>query len=162
MSRVSGSHARLGHVVGDSPVEGAQGLPDGQRSRWAVCGQQRAEQPVVHLGVEDREALPVRGEDVGVGVLDLDDEALELEPAKVVAAAALGVGGGVGSEQPGDEWPQGLVGKPADDQTAGGQRAGQGRAMTRGSPNLRAAALRPAARVGRAIRSKAGLARTQP
>src|SRR5450756_1385819 len=46
-------------------------------------------------------------EDVGVGVLDLDDEALELEPAKVVAAAALGVGGGVGSEQPGDEdcWP---------------------------------------------------------
>ena len=65
----------------------------------------------MHLGVEDREALPVRGEDVGVGVLDLDDEALELEPAKVVAAAALGVGGGVGSEQPGDEWPQGLVGK---------------------------------------------------
>jgi predicted small secreted protein len=46
-------------------------------------------------------------EDVGVGVLDLDDETLELEPAKVVAAAALGVGGGVGSEQPGDEdcWP---------------------------------------------------------
>ena len=66
-------------------------MPDGQRSRWAVCGQQRAEQAVVHLGVEDREALPVRGEDVGVGVLDLDDEALELEPAKVVAAAALGV-----------------------------------------------------------------------
>jgi hypothetical protein len=63
----------------------------------------------VHLGVEDREALPVRGEDVGVGVLDLDDEALELEPAKVVAAAALGVGGGVGSEQSGDEdcWPSG-------------------------------------------------------
>src|SRR5450759_5819457 len=67
--------------------------PDGQRSRWAVCGQRRAEQPVVHLGVEGREALPVRGEDVGGGVLDLDDETLELEPAKVVAAAALGVGG---------------------------------------------------------------------
>jgi hypothetical protein len=49
-------------------------LPDGQRSRWAVRGQQRAEQPVFHLGVEDREALPVRGEDVGVGVPDLDDE----------------------------------------------------------------------------------------
>jgi hypothetical protein len=92
LSLVSGSHARLGHVVGDSLVEGAQGLPDGQRSGWAVCGQQRAEQPVVHLGVEDREALPVRGEDVGVGVLDLDDETLELEPAKVVAAATLGEG----------------------------------------------------------------------
>ena len=26
-------------------------MPDGQRSRWAVCGQQRAEQAVVHLGV---------------------------------------------------------------------------------------------------------------
>src|SRR5664280_2006354 len=74
---------------------------------WADRGQQRAEQPVVHLGAEDREALPARDEDVGVGVLDLDDETLELEPAKVVAAAALGVGGGVGSEQPGDEdcWP---------------------------------------------------------
>src|SRR4029078_1537706 len=36
------------------------------------------------------------------------------------------------------------------------------RAMTRGSPNRRAGALRPSQRVGRATRSKAGLVRTQP
>src|SRR5664280_1699810 len=77
------------------------------RSRCAGLAGRAAEQVGVHLGVEDREALPVRSGDVGVGVLDLDDETLELEPAKVVAATALGVGGGVGSEQPGDEdcWP---------------------------------------------------------
>ncbi len=36
------------------------------------------------------------------------------------------------------------------------------RAMTRGSPNRRGGALRPSTTDGRATRSKAGLARTQP
>ena len=93
----------LGDVVGDGLVQGAEGLPDGQRCRGVVGCEQRPEQPVVHLGVERGEALPVRGQDVGVAMFDLDDEAFEFEPPQVVAAAALGVGGGVGSEQRADQ-----------------------------------------------------------
>ncbi len=56
------------------------------------------------LGVEDREALPVVGEDVGVGMLQPDDQAFQPEPAQVVAAAGLVVGL---AEQLGDQRPQG-------------------------------------------------------
>src|SRR5664280_1761452 len=65
--------------------------PDGQR--FAVFYTKVHNRLLRPLLAADRPPapLPVRGEDVGVGVLDLDDEALELEPAKVVAAAALGV-----------------------------------------------------------------------
>jgi hypothetical protein len=34
---------------------------------WVVGRGQRPQQPVVELVVEDRDALPVRGQDVGVG-----------------------------------------------------------------------------------------------
>jgi hypothetical protein len=35
--------------------------------------------PVVDLGVEDGEALPVIGEDVGVGMLQSDDQPLQAQ-----------------------------------------------------------------------------------
>jgi pimeloyl-ACP methyl ester carboxylesterase len=67
----------------------------------------------------------------------------------------------VAAEQPGDQDTQALVGEAG----CGEQRLAQGavRAMTRGSPNRRAGVLPLAvSTVGCAIRSKAGLARTQP
>jgi hypothetical protein len=51
-------------------VDGAQG---GSEFGWGlglVGGQQRAQQPVVEFGVEDRGADAIRGEGVTVGVLD--------------------------------------------------------------------------------------------
>ena len=59
----------MGEVVGDGPVQGSQALPDGERCGGLIGGQQRAQDPVPNLGVEDREALPIGGQDVGVGVL---------------------------------------------------------------------------------------------
>ena len=75
------------------------------------------------LGVEDREALPVVGEDVGVGMLQPDDQPFQPEPAQVVAAAGLAVGL---AEQPGDQRSEGSVGEAADQVGGDGEGAGQG------------------------------------
>ena len=45
------------------------------------------------LGVEDRDALPVGGQDVGVGVRAAFDQPVEAQPAQVVAHLADAVGG---------------------------------------------------------------------
>jgi hypothetical protein len=63
------------------PIQGVQGLSQLGWCLWLVGGHERAEQPVVELGVEDSELDPVRGEDVPVGVLDPVDEAGEAEPS---------------------------------------------------------------------------------
>ena len=46
----------------------------------------------MELGVEDREPLTVGGEQLGVGVRQPDDKALELQATQVVAAPGLRVG----------------------------------------------------------------------
>ena len=86
-----------------------------------------------------------------------DNQAVEAQATQVVGHLAGAVGG---AEQPGGQGAQALVRQAA----GGGQRQGQApaRAMTRGSPNLRAGARLPSlVRVGCATRSMAGLARTQ-
>ena len=123
MSRVLGGPVGVGEVVGDGPIEGSQALPDGERCRDLISREQRAEHPVPDLGVEDREALPIGGEDIGVGVRNLSDQALEFQAAQVVAAASLVVRF---AEQSTDQWPDGLVAEPADQVATDGQRAGQG------------------------------------
>ena len=56
-----------------------------------VGGQQWPQEPVVQLGVEDRGAEAVRGQDVVVGVLDPVDQPGEAEPPQVVGRLAAGV-----------------------------------------------------------------------
>jgi hypothetical protein len=92
-------------------VEHFQRLPDRQRCGWLVRGDQWSQQPVVDFGVEDGEALPVVGEDVGVGVRQPDDQPFQAKAAQVVAAAGLGV---FGVEQPSDQGSQRPVGEAAD------------------------------------------------
>ena len=78
MSRVSGGESGSVDVVGDGVVEHFQGLSDRQWRGWLVGGEQWPEEPVVEFGVEDREALPVVGEDVGVRMGQLDDQRFQL------------------------------------------------------------------------------------
>jgi hypothetical protein len=61
-------------VAADVAVDGGQGVAEFGRCGWAVGAQQRSEQPVVEFGVEDRDALAVRGQVVGVGVRTTVDE----------------------------------------------------------------------------------------
>lgn len=71
-------------VLVDGPERGAQG-------RWClglVGGEQRAQQPVVQLGVEDRAADAVGGQDVAVGPLDPGDDPGKAESAQVVGGLA--------------------------------------------------------------------------
>ena len=74
MSRVSGCDPGLVDVVGDGVIKNFERLPDLQRSWWCVRRQYWSEQPVMNLGVEDREALAVVGEAVGVGMGQPDDQ----------------------------------------------------------------------------------------
>ncbi len=86
------------------------------------------------LGVEDRDALAVGRQDVGVAVLEPDDEAFEAQAAQVVAGLGLAVGD---AEQRADLGSQGAVGEAGDSratvarnpggtvrQTAGGRASG--------------------------------------
>lgn len=57
------------------PVDGAQCGPEFGGCLGLVRGEQRAQEAVMHLGVEDRCAGAVGGQDVPVGVLDPADEA---------------------------------------------------------------------------------------
>jgi hypothetical protein len=51
-------------------AQGVQGLPEFGWRLGLVGGHERAEQPVVELGVEDGELDAVGGQEVGVGALD--------------------------------------------------------------------------------------------
>jgi len=110
-------------VVGDGVVEYFQGVADLTRSRWLVGRHHRPQQPVVDLAVEHREALPVLGEHVGVGVLEPHDQPFQPQPGQVVAAAGLAVGL---AEQPFDLRSEGSVGEAADQVGGDGEGAGQG------------------------------------
>ena len=54
-------------------------------------GQQRLQEPDVDLGVEDRDPLPVGGQDVGVGLEQPGDQAIEAESAQVITHLAYRV-----------------------------------------------------------------------
>src|SRR4029077_4796429 len=109
------------------------------------------------FGVEDGKPQTVAGEPVAVLAGDAGDERVGAQPGQVVAGLVHRVGGT--AEQSGHQGAQALVGDAGD----GVVHKAPARAWTRGSPNRKAGALLPSSvRVGRAIRSKAGLARTQP
>lgn len=58
-----GTGPALGYPArADGLVEHGEGLSDPQWGGWLVGGHQRPEEPVVNLGVEDGEPLPVVGE----------------------------------------------------------------------------------------------------
>jgi len=84
-----------------------------------VCGKQRAQQPVVQFGVEDRKPQPVAGGPVQVAARDSGDQPVDTQPGQVVA----GLVGGVGriAEQAGHQGTQALVGDAGDGEHAGGK-----------------------------------------
>src|SRR6266508_3598592 len=61
-----GLEVRVADVVADGLVDDSQGVTQGWWRRWAIRGQQWGQEPVVELGVEDREASALGGEHVGV------------------------------------------------------------------------------------------------
>ena len=66
------------------------------RRSWGGAGlvgcDERAQQMVVDLGVEDRDALPVGGQVVGDGSGSSHDQPVEAEPGELVACLVGGVG----------------------------------------------------------------------
>src|SRR5512132_2465779 len=76
-AKVSGGlQPRLPDVVTYRLVDDVERVAEGGRRRWAVSSEQRNQQPVVDPGVEQREADPVAGEDVGVAAGQATGEAL--------------------------------------------------------------------------------------
>ena len=69
-------------------IKDAEGLADLEWRGWLVGGHQWAQEPVEDLAVEHGEALPIVGEDVGVGMLQSDDQPFQAQSSQVVAAAA--------------------------------------------------------------------------
>ena len=75
-------------IAVDVLVDGFQRLTEcGWCGGRIGCGEW-SEEPVVQLRVEDRDALPVGGEDVGVAVLAALDEAVDAEFGEVVTHLA--------------------------------------------------------------------------
>src|SRR5664279_2196893 len=91
--------------------------------RWRVGSEQGPEQAVVELGVEDRDALPFRGEGVDVRAVAAFDDAVEAEPAEVVAHLVAGVRL---AEQVAHLGTQAPVAEPDDVVQGDTQGAGQG------------------------------------
>jgi hypothetical protein len=89
----------------------------------ATGSEQRSEDAVVDLGVEDREPDAVGGQGVAVAVGDAGDQAVAAQPGKVVAGLVQAVGG---AEQSGHQGAQALVGDVGDGEQRVGQGAGQG------------------------------------
>lgn len=71
-------------VCVDVLVDGLQRLAERDWCRRCVCRDEWSQDPVVNLCVEDRDALPVGGEGVGVAVLPAPDQAVGAEPGEVV------------------------------------------------------------------------------
>src|SRR6266487_1059398 len=93
------------------------------RSARGSGGEQRSEDPVVDLGVEDREPDAGGSQGVAVVVGDAGDQAVAAQPGKVVAGLVHAVGG---AEQSGHQGAQALVGDAGDGEQRVGQGAGQG------------------------------------
>ena len=86
-------------------------------------GEQRGEDPVVDLGVEDGEGQAVGGQVVGVGVRAPGDQPVAAQPGQVVGGLGHGVGG---AEQSGHQGAQAPVGDAGDGAQGDAQGAGQG------------------------------------
>jgi predicted ATPase/class 3 adenylate cyclase len=101
---------------------------------------ERDQEPVVDLGVEDGDPDAIGGEHVPVGVREPADEPAEAEPPQVVGHLAGGVGA---AEQPGDQDAQVLVGEAGCGEQCLAEGAGQGHdpriaePQGRGPPPLR-------------------------
>lgn len=63
-----------GDALGNLVIDGGQGIPECSRGLGLVAGHERAQQSVMHLAVEDREAQAVRGQGVPVAVRDAGDQ----------------------------------------------------------------------------------------
>src|SRR5271169_2099117 len=112
----------MGDVVLDVVVDGAQGVPELGGCLGLAGGQQGPQEPVVDLGVEDRGADAVGGQDVVVGAGDPADQPGQAEPAQVVGHLAGGVGG---VQQSGHQGAQALVGDAGGCEQCLAQGAGQ-------------------------------------
>ena len=125
LSRVSFCRCESGglDVVGDGVLEGSEGVSDFGFGGWFVGVEEGSEEPVAELGVEDGDADPVGGQDVGVLAGDALDQPVQPEAAEVVAHLALRVGL---LEVSGDEWAKALVREAGDGTEDGAQGAGQG------------------------------------
>ena len=95
-----------GDVVSDTAVEGGEGLTQGSGLGWRVRAEERSQDPVMDLGVEDRRPESVVGGDVGVGPREAGDQAMEAQSPQVVGHLGRGV---AGAEQSGDEAPKALA-----------------------------------------------------
>jgi hypothetical protein len=91
--------------------------------RWPIGGQQRAEQPVVQLGVEDHHPHTLGGEHVAVAVLDPPGQPLEPQPPQVVGHLCAAVGT---AEQAAHLGTQAPVGEADDGVEQDRKGAGQG------------------------------------
>src|SRR6185312_11378826 len=114
-------------------LEGGEGAADVEWRGWSVGVEERSQQPVVELGVEDGDADVLGGEDVAVAAGQALDESVQAQAAQVVAH--VGVGVGVPSS-PATCPRRRLLVKPATAWTSG-QRA-PARAMARSSPKRKA------------------------
>src|SRR5258708_15115066 len=108
---------------GDLAVDDAEGVAERGRGRGLVAGHERAQDAVVHLGVEDREAQAVAGEGVQVAVRDAGDEPVAGQAGQVVGGLVVAVGG---AEQAGHQGAQALVRDAGDGVQRAGEGAGQG------------------------------------
>src|SRR6266498_191579 len=118
-----GLEVGLADVVADGLVDDPQGITQGWWRRWAIRGQEWGQEPVVELGVEDREAPALGGEHVGVAAGQTADEALAAQAGQVVAHLVGRVGG---AEQGGDLGAKAPVGEPDHAGEQDRQGAGQG------------------------------------
>jgi hypothetical protein len=95
-----------------------------------VGGKQSTLQPVVDLGVEDRDPSTVGGDHVGVAVRKAMDQTLEAKASQVAGHLSLRVGRAAQAAHLGTKAP---VGEAADGMNVGAESASQ--AIARSSPN---------------------------
>jgi len=100
-------------------------------------------EPVVDLGVEGHDALPVGGDLVGVGVRASFDQSVQFQPGEVVAHLVRGVSDAEEMAHLGTKAPVGDA-----EGIEGEIHRAPSRAMTRGAPNLKAGALFPSSERG--------------
>jgi len=75
LGRLGGSgQSGCGDAQANLVLCGTQGVPERGRGLRLVVGHERAQQPVAHLGAEDREAQAVRSQGVPAAVRDADDQ----------------------------------------------------------------------------------------
>src|SRR6185437_12461623 len=109
-------------VVVQAALEGGEGAADVEWRGWSVGVEERSQQPVVELGVEDGDADALGGEDIAVAAGQALDESVQAQAAQVVAHVGAGVGV---AEQSGDLPARTFVGEAGDGVDEWTKRAGQ-------------------------------------